>query len=164
MNIFDKKQEMLAADISEQQVMETVMNGIVAFRRSQTERLNALMQMQFLGCDANAQTLRLGFPVEEWQLNPFGGLHGGIYATALDITMGSLAHYFGEGHFCTTTNMSIQYLRPIAKGDMLIVEATMEKAGRTLLNLTAKGWAASDGKTAVTGSSTFMILEQKIGE
>lgn len=163
-NIFEKKQELTAADMSEQQVMETVMAAIAAFRMSQSERLNARMKMQVLACDVDAQTLRLAFPVEEWQLNPAGTLHGGMFATAVDIAMGMLAHYYGEGHYCTTTNMNVNYLRPIGKGDTLILESCMEKAGRSLLSLTVRGWAASDGKTAVTGSGTYMVLERKIGE
>ncbi|MBR5475086.1 MAG: PaaI family thioesterase [Lachnospiraceae bacterium] len=163
-DVFVKKQEMLAAGLSEQEVMETVMQGIAAFRMSQTERLNALMKMQVLGCDAEKQSLRLGFLVEEWQLNPAGTLHGGMYATAVDIGLGMLAHYYGNGYYCVTTNMNLNYIRPIRKGDMLVVETCMEKAGRSLMSLTVRGWAASDGKTAVTASGTYMVSDRKIGE
>ena len=163
-NIFEKKQEMLAADLSEQQVMEQVMKGIAAFRMTQSERLNAKMKMQVLACDADAKTLRLAFPVEEWQLNPAGTLHGGMHATAVDIAMGMLAHYYGDGHYCSTTTMTVNYLRPIQMGDTLIMESCMEKLGRSMMNMTVRGWAASDGKTAVTATGAYVVLERKIGE
>src|ERR1700675_1198422 len=46
--------------------------------------------------------------------NPQGTLHGGILATAMDVSMGHLLHHVaGAG---TTLEMKIQYLAPVTGG------------------------------------------------
>lgn len=160
--IADRKRELIAAGMNPQQVMEETLRDILAYRKRQAERLNGMINVQLDGCDAKEGTVRMAFPVEEWELNPAGTLHGGIFATAVDIAMGMLAHYCGEGQVCTTVNMNINYLRPVKLGDVLIVESKLEKLGRTLVSMSVKGYARSDGKTAVTGIGTYMILDKKL--
>jgi acyl-CoA thioesterase len=160
--IAERKKELLAAGKAPQQVMEETMRDILVYRKRQSQRLNGIMNIQLDGCDAEAMTVRMAFPVEEWELNPAGTLHGGIFATAVDIAMGMLAHYYGEGQVCTTVNMNINYLRPVQKGDTLLVESKVEKLGRTLVSMSVTGWRRSDGKGAVTGIGTYMILDRKL--
>ena len=160
--IAERKRRMLAEGLPAQQVMEQIMSDILTYRKKQSTRLNGIMKIDLLCCDAEAQTIRMGFPVEEWELNPAGTLHGGMFATAVDIAMGMLAHYYGEGQVCTTVSMTVNYLRPVQQGDMLVVEACVEKRGLTLMNMTAKGWCASDRKTTVTGSGTYMVLDRQL--
>ncbi|MCI8514183.1 MAG: PaaI family thioesterase [Lachnospiraceae bacterium] len=160
--IADRKKEWIAAGKDPQRVMEETLRDILAYRKLQSERLNGIIQVRLDGCDAEEGSLRMAFPVEEWELNPAGTLHGGIFATAVDIAMGMLAHYYGEGQVCTTVNMNLNYLRPVKKDDVLIVESKLEKLGRTLVSMSVKGYAGSDGRTAVTGIGTYMILDRKL--
>src|SRR5438067_2512149 len=51
------------------------------------------------------------FEALETMFNPQGTLHGGILATAIDISMGHLLHHVaGAG---TTLEMKVQYLAPV---------------------------------------------------
>ena len=73
---------------------------------------------------------RVIFPVAEHALNPVGKLHGGVLATALDVSMGQLIHHVtGQGG--STVELKIQYLRPADKG-RITCEARFLKQGRSL--------------------------------
>ena len=127
-------------------------------RALQKERLNALLKAEFVSSDAEELTVTLRFPVEEWELNPAGNLHGGMSASMMDIAMGVLAHSLAEGRVCTTTSLSMQYLRPVPKGEFIIAEAKAEFAGRNMMNFTAKGMIESSGKTAFTAQAGYFVL------
>lgn len=160
--IAERKRELMEAGKDPQQVMEETMRDILIYRKRQAKRLNGIINVQLDGCSEKEGTVRMAFPIEEWELNPAGTLHGGIFATAVDIAMGMLAHYYGEGQVCTTVNMNINYLRPVQKDDVLVVESKLEKLGRSLVSMSVRGWARSDGKSAVTGIGTYMILNKRV--
>ncbi len=52
--------------------------------------------------------------VEDWMFNPHGSLHGGVLATALDVSMGHLLHrHVGAG---VTLELKVQYLAGVRAG------------------------------------------------
>lgn len=70
---------------------------------------------------------RVSFDVKPHTYNPQGSLHGGVLATALDISMGHLLkHQFGAG---ATLEMKVQYLSLIKSGKVAC-RATFLKKGR----------------------------------
>lgn len=61
--------------------------------------------------------------------NPQGSLHGGILATAMDISMGHLLHHVtGAG---TTLEMKVQFLAPVRSG-VVRCEGSFLRRGRSL--------------------------------
>ena len=139
--------------------MTEAVQGALALRRIQKERLNSLLEAEFVTCDEKNKTMALRFPVHEWELNPAGHLHGGISAAMMDVTMGIFAHAFSGGFACITTSLSIQYLRPVCEGDWIRAEAIAEFTGRHVLNFTAKGILEKNGKTAFTAVASYMITD-----
>jgi uncharacterized protein (TIGR00369 family) len=70
--------------------------------------------------------------VREHLRNSAGFLHGGVAATLADAAVGiSLASHFGGRRACTTTDLKINYLRPVAKGKM-VARAHLLRIGKTL--------------------------------
>ena len=64
--------------------------------------------------------------------NSAGVLHGGVAAAMADAAVGiSLASHFGGRRPCTTTELKINYLRPVSAGKM-IARAHLLKVGRNL--------------------------------
>jgi uncharacterized protein (TIGR00369 family) len=65
--------------------------------------------------------------VKPFMYNPQGSLHGGVLATALDISMGHLLkQHFGAG---ATLEMKVQYFAPVRSGP-LVCRASFLKKGR----------------------------------
>jgi uncharacterized protein (TIGR00369 family) len=58
--------------------------------------------------------LEVSFDLKDFMFNPQGGLHGGVIAFVMDISMGHLLnHCSGPG---STLEMKIQYLKPARSG------------------------------------------------
>ncbi len=72
---------------------------------------------KFLGFDITFpdDTCVVAFTVRDYMSNPQGSLHGGIIATALDVSMGHLIHHVaGQGGL--TLEMKVQFMRPALPG------------------------------------------------
>lgn len=79
--------------------------------------------------DAEKQVCRLHFTVTDMLKNPQGVLHGGVMASAMDISMGHLvAKVAGPG---ATIEMKVQFMRPVASG-LVTCEGRFSKRGRSL--------------------------------
>jgi uncharacterized protein (TIGR00369 family) len=86
--------------------------------------------------------------------NPQGSLHGGVLATALDISMGHLLHHTqGAG---ATLEMKIQYLAPITAGEVRC-EASFLRRGRSVSFLQSRVLRA-DGALAAHATATWKQL------
>ena len=89
--------------------------------------------------------------------NSAGVMHGGVAAAMADAAVGiSLASHFGGRRPCTTTELKINYLRPITAGKML-ARAHLLKIGKTLcvgrVDLFDGG-----GKLAAEAIVTYILL------
>ena len=84
-------------------------------------------------------------------------LHGGIIATAMDVSMGHLLHYTtGSG---ATLEMNVKYLLPI-KEEEIICKGSYLKRGKTIVFLQSHLFRA-DGKLAAYASATWIPLNKK---
>ena len=64
--------------------------------------------------------------------NIAGVMHGGVAATLADAAVGiSLARHFGGRRPCTTTDLKINYLRPISEGK-IIARSHLLRIGKKL--------------------------------
>lgn len=125
-------------------------------------KIIALMEPSFEECSSETNSLTLGFPIRQWQLNPGGIMHGGLITTAFDTTFGTLVHALRPDRVITTVDISTQFLKEVPLNDILLITATANSIGRTLVSLTAKGILKSNGRLAATGVSTFMLLGKRI--
>ena len=98
----------------------------------------------------------VSFEAKSPMFNPQGTLHGGIIATAMDVSMGHLLnHTSGSG---ATLEMNIKYLLPIKEGTV-ICEGSFLKQGKTISFLQSKLHRA-DGKLAVYANATWIPLKK----
>ncbi|MCC8983013.1 PaaI family thioesterase [Bradyrhizobium acaciae] len=102
--------------------------------------------------DADACVVTLG--VKAFMYNPQGSLHGGVLATALDISMGHLLkHQFGPG---VTLEMKVQYFAPVRSGPVTC-RATFLKSGRKTFFLQSRA-CDGDGEAIAHATATWKKL------
>lgn len=98
---------------------------------------------------------RIEFDLKDFMFNPQGGLHGGISAFVLDISMGHLLHRSsGPG---TTLEMKVQYLKA-AKAGRLTCIARFIRHGRSISFLRSE-LVDSQGDMIAYATSTWKSLQ-----
>tara|TARA_B100001564_G_scaffold328914_1_gene312990 strand:+ start:1069 stop:1521 length:453 start_codon:yes stop_codon:yes gene_type:complete len=96
------------------------------------------------------------FEAKTPMFNPQGTLHGGIIATAMDISMGHLLHQTtGSG---ATLEMNVKYLLPI-KAENVKCEGSYLKKGKTIGFLQSHMYR-QDGKLAAYASATWIPIKK----
>lgn len=89
--------------------------------------------------------------------NPQGTLHGGVLATALDISMGHLLHRAaGAG---ATLEMKVQYMAPVSAG-LVRCEASFLRQGRSVSFLQSHA-TRTDGVLLAHATATWRLLAAK---
>jgi len=98
--------------------------------------------------------------VAEKHANFYGGTHGGLLATLADTTCFFPRPLIPSGVRAATTNLSLNYLRPAAVGEILRARADLLHFGRRTANLEIHIENAQ-GKLLVQGSAVLLVLEAK---
>ena len=130
---------------------------------AQAGNINGMMKMKVEACSYADGFMRLAFPVQLWQANRAGMLHGGIFCTAMDITMGAAARFYAGESYAPTLELDIRYLRPVRLGDELVVTAYVQAAGRTITHLRAEAASRRTGKLTATATAIFMAQDNRKG-
>ena len=116
--------------------------------------LTRLFGMEFEYPD---DTCRITFDLKDFMFNPQGGLHGGVIAFALDISMGHLLRRkSGPG---TTVEIKVQYLKAVRSG-RVIATGRFLRQGRTLSYLSAD-LTDHKGEMIAYATSTWMSLKER---
>lgn len=103
--------------------------------------------------DADKEVCRVTFPVADVLRNPQGSLHGGVMASAMDISMGHLvAKVAGPG---ATIEMKIQFMRPVT-GGTVTCEGRFTRRGRALSFMESRLYS-EDGKLAALATATWKM-------
>lgn len=99
------------------------------------------------------EVCRVTFPVTEMLKNPQGSLHGGVMATAMDISMGHLVKKVaGAG---ATIEMKIQFMRPVS-GGKVTCEGCFIRRGRSIAFMESR-LLGEDGKLAALATGTWKM-------
>lgn len=142
---------------TEQDFMERVLRAAYVRKDGvEAERIYEKLTPNFVSCDSRAQSVTVSFVAEEWMLNPQDTLHGGIYTTAMDMTMSVLSRYVRKIRGTATVQLSVNFIRPINKGETFIITATADHNGRRSSVIRAELIAEATGKLAATASGVFM--------
>ena len=118
------------------------------------------MEPRFVSCDFEKGTLDMAYPVMEWELNPEDILHGGITSTALDTSMGTLAHYYTQlsAPAVVTVTFNVSFLKPVQPTDTFHVISRLESLGRTLATVHGEIRLERDNILAGIATATFMAV------
>jgi uncharacterized protein (TIGR00369 family) len=89
--------------------------------------------------------------------NTAGVMHGGVAASMADAAVGiALASHFGGRVACTTTDLKINYLRPVAAGKMT-ARSRLIRIGRQLC-VGRVDLSDGEGKLAAVAIVTYILL------
>ncbi len=93
-------------------------------------------------------------------MNPFGGVHGGVYSCAID-TMAFWSAYcdLKETQGLITIDLKVDLLAPVID-EMVFITGKRVKSGKTLF-LTEAQMANQSGKLLAHGTSKLMVTEYK---
>lgn len=120
----------------------------------QKNSVNGMMKPEFVECSHDEKWLAVAFPVQEWEKNRAGTMHGGIIAVAFDLTAGLLTHFFMNENLLPTIQLETVFLRPVPIGDVFVVRAKINMAGKKLIHLYCEGIVKSTGKLAATATTS----------
>ena len=99
----------------------------------------------------------VAFEALDFMFNPQGTLHGGVIATALDVSMGHLLRRTaGSG---TTLEFKVQFLSAI-RGGPVRCRGRIMRLGKSLAFLSAEAFDA-DGQATAFATSTWKLLGSK---
>lgn len=122
----------------------------------QCDTINGMMKSQKVGCSYEDKTITFGFPVQPWQANRAGNMHGGMICVAFDLTLAALARFFAREDFVPTISLDVKYVRPVKLGDTLLVTAKATAAGARITQLTCEAYSKTSGKLIATGASVYL--------
>ena len=125
----------------------------------QKDSVNGMMRSQKAGCSYEDRTLTFAFPIQSWQVNRAGMLHGGIMCTAFDLTIAALARFCAGENFAPTISLDVRYIRPVKVGVTLLVTARATSEGRRVTQLTAEAHIRETGKLAATAASVYLNVD-----
>ena len=125
----------------------------------QAKTLNGMMKSENAGCSFKDKTISLAFPVQEWQANRAGMIHGGIICTAFDMTIAATARFYAGKNFAPTVSLDVKYIRPVEIGDTIIVTAKATATGKRITQLTGTAYSKKTGKQVATAASIYLNID-----
>ncbi len=149
-------ERLLAANV-ENNCAEEVRSRIEQLSQAAPGTIGDILQFRFLHYDPEEDLYTLTCKTEEWMRNPAGTLHGGMCATILDQAMGfvSFCRKPGEG-FVPTIQLTVDYLRPLIPGEMVIIKVRVISITRTLMHLSAEAMRYDHPeKVCLSGSGIY---------
>lgn len=122
--------------------------------------LNGQLKAQFVSCSDEQQELVLEFPLEGWQVNGLGTLHGGMAYTMMDLAMSIAVYCFSRETIPPTVSMTVNYLRPIPMEQTVLIRTRLTSLGRRNATAYCEAVIPSSGKTACTAIGTYAIVRK----
>lgn len=141
-------------------VLQLTLDGIKKKKNNEVVTyLNGLTNLTSKRLDNGA--LEMSIPNTPLIKNPLGIAHGGITATLLDTTLGTLANLqLPENKTVVTTELKINYLRP-GDGEFLRCVATLLHAGSKIAVLEGKVYNDREQLIAHGSGSFFIVNREK---
>ena len=121
--------------------------------------INGMMKSEFISCSFEEKTLTFGYPVQPWEANRVGNMHGGMICATFDTTIAALARFYAGENFAPTISLDVKYVRPVKVGDMLLVTAHATATGKRITQLTCEAYSRETGKLVATGASVYMNVD-----
>lgn len=102
--------------------------------------------------------------MSEHDTNLYGTIHGGVMMKLIDDAAAAAAGRHADGPAVTVSVDRMTFLAPVRAGDLLSVEAGLERAGRTSMTVgvrvTAERWNSSGPATEVaTAFLSFVAID-----
>lgn len=139
-------------------------------RKINPEHINALIDLMNRGpylkllsmkiCELNVGYSKVEIDLDDKHLNPFGGVHGGVFSSIID-SAAYLAAYceLDENTGYTSIDLTVNNLSMVSKGK-ITAEGRTIKIGKSLC-VTEATVKDATGRLLAQGSSKLMVLKGK---
>ena len=140
--------------VSTEQWLRTELDFI---RRDMAHTLNGRLKAELAACDDGAQELTLRFPLQDWQVNGLGTLHGGSCAALTDQAMGCVCHCQKESaEVAPTIEMQMSFHRPVLTRQDILIRVQVVSVTRHLIRMAGQIFMAdAPEKICVSANATF---------
>ena len=123
--------------------------------------LNGRLKAELEACDDENQEITLRFPLEDWQVNGLGTLHGGMSSTMMDLTMSIAVFCFSRQTILPTISMTVNYLHAVPMEGSVLVRVRVTSLGRRNATAYCETIVPGSGKVACTAIGTYAIIPKK---
>lgn len=123
--------------------------------------LNGRLKAALESCDDEKQEVVLKFPLEQWQVNGLGTLHGGMANTMMDLAMSMAVHCFSRQNIPPTISMSTNYIRPIPMEQHVFIRAKLTSLGKRNATAYCEAIIPGNGNVACTAIGTYAVIMKK---
>lgn len=120
--------------------------------------LNGRLKAELESCDDQRQEITLRFPLEQWQVNGLGTLHGGMISTMMDLTMSMAVYCFSRQSIPPTISMTVNYMRPVPMGEFVRIKANVTSLGKRNATAYCEAIIPDCGKLASTAIGTYAVI------
>ena len=134
---------------------------LINIRDNMSATLNARLNAALEDCDDATQTLTLRYPLQDWQVNGLGTLHGGMINTMMDLTMSMAVYCFSRQTIPPTVSMTTNYLRPVPMEDSVLIRARLTSLGKRNATAYCEAIVPATGKVACTAVGTYAVIAKK---
>ena len=107
---------------------------------------------------ADPGMLKFSYIIRKEMTNPYGNLHGGVTAGIIDDLIGATIYSLGLADAFTTVNNSIDYFAPAKEGDLIIVQTSIVKRGRSIMNLQCEVFLPVKNRLIAKGYSNMLNI------
>ncbi|MCS1350137.1 PaaI family thioesterase [Mechercharimyces sp. CAU 1602] len=145
-----------AGNEEEKEVLQLALQAIMQKRERNSAYISGFMGLEGEFVEEGVYQFRL--PITPFMVNRAGMVHGGISATLVDSTMGSLVNKsLPENKGAVTVEMKVNFLKP-GWGEELICRAWIKNKGKKLISATAE-IRDDQARLIVTAMGTFYVLD-----
>jgi len=148
-------------EVLEQTARDWLTEELQFINRDMAHTLNGRLKAELEDVDEEKQELVLRFPLEAWQVNGLGTLHGGMVNTMMDLAMSMVIYCFSRQTIPPTVTMTANYLRPVPMEDWVYIRTRVTSLGRRNATAYAEAVIPSSGKVACTAIGTYAIIPKQ---
>ncbi len=143
--------------------METSLIWFAEFlKKGNPNGLTAILSPTFVRCSFADSTLVYRYDLQPWMENPQGTIHGGIIASVLDNTMGSLSFYMAGEKITPTITLKVDYVSVGYPNLPVYVGCKCTRSGGTMAYLTCKAWQKDEERPFATADGVFFTAGPKL--
>jgi len=146
--------------MANEDMRDWIRQDLESFLPKEGERLtfNGRMRPELEDCDEDSRTLTLKFPMQDWEVNGIGTLHGGLISCMADLTMSIVLRYYMKGGIPPTISMTVNYMKTVPLDGYALVRARVTSVGRRVGTGCCEVIVPSTGKVAATAIGTFATV------
>lgn len=161
---YDYFKKRYAEAANEEELQEVFHEAVSSALRWRVSRQGSIVQMlkpELVSCCYKNKEIILRYPMQEWEQNPIGTLHGGITATMIDNQGGLLTQSLALCFRTPTIYLNINYTSPMMMGDDVLIRVWATHVGKRTVNVMAEAQSESTKRTIATAMVGYMVIDHE---